>query len=396
MDPRRNPYAPGAGAPPPELAGRDTLIEDAAIALDRIRNGLTAKSMLLVGLRGAGKTVLLNRISNDARCRGFTTVMLEAPEDRSLPDLLVPPLYAAMVRMSRLASTNRAVHRALQALAGFVSAIKIGSGDINLSLDLVPERGLADSGDLDADLTALIESVGEAARDRKTALALFIDEMQYVKEKELAALIAALHRAAQRQLPVTLVGAGLPQLVARTRSAKSYAKRLFTFPVVGALDGESAKRAIETPAERLGVGFGPDALDAVLHHTSCYPYFLQEWGKHCWDCAASSPITISDVEAASRQATAELDASFFRARFDRLTPSEKRYLRAMAELGHGPHRSGEIAEVLVRSVRAVAPVRAKLIAKGMIFSPAHGDTAFTVPLFDAYLKRIIPFPTGGH
>ena len=396
MDPRRNPYAPGAGAPPPELAGRDTLIEDAAIALDRIRNGLTAKSMLLVGLRGAGKTVLLNRISNDARCRGFTTVMLEAPEDRSLPDLLVPPLYAAMVRMSRLASTNRAVHRALQALAGFVSAIKIGSGDINLSLDLVPERGLADSGDLDADLTALIESVGEAARDQKTALALFIDELQYVKEKELAALIAALHRAAQRQLPVTLVGAGLPQLVARTGSAKSYAERLFTFPVVGALDGESAKRAIETPSERLGVGFGPDALDAVLHHTSCYPYFLQEWGKHCWDCAASSPITISDVEAASRQATAELDASFFRARFDRLTPSEKRYLRAMAELGHGPHRSGEIADVLVRSVRAVAPVRAKLIAKGMIFSPAHGDTAFTVPLFDAYLKRIIPFPTGGH
>ena len=229
MDPRRNPYAPGAGAPPPELAGRDKLIDGAAIALDRIRNGLTAKSMLLVGLRGVGKTVLLNRISHDAQCRGLTTVLLEAPEDRSLPELLVPPLYAAMVRMSRLASTSRAVRRALQALAGFVSAIK-GAGDLNVSLDLVPERGLADSGDLDADLTALIESVGEAARDRKTALALFIDEMQYVKEKELAALIAALHRAAQRQLPVTLVGAGLPQLVARTGSAKPYAERLFTFP----------------------------------------------------------------------------------------------------------------------------------------------------------------------
>ena len=281
MDPRRNPYAPGAGAPPPELAGRDTLIEDAAIALDRIRNGLTAKSMLLVGLRGVGKTVLLNRICRDAECRGFTTVLLEAPEDRSLPELLVPPLYAAMVRMSRLASASRAVHRALQALAGFVSAIKIGAGDLNVSLDLFPERGLADSGDLDADLTALIESVGEAARDRQTALALFIDELQYVSEPELAALIAALHRAAQRQLPVTLVGAGLPQLVARTRSAKSYAKRLFTFPVIGALDGESAKRAIETPAERLGVGFGPDTLDAVLNHTSCYPYFLQQPAGAC-------------------------------------------------------------------------------------------------------------------
>ena len=393
MDPRRNPYAPGAGAPPPELAGRDKLIDDAAIALDRIRNGLTAKSMLLVGLRGVGKTVLLNRISHDARCRGLTTVLLEAPEDRSLPELLVPPLYAAMVRMSRLASTSRAVRRALQALAGFVSAVKIGAGDLNVSLDLVPERGLADSGDLDADLTAVIESVGEAARDRQTALALFIDELQYVRERELAALIAALHRAAQRQLPVTLVGAGLPQLVARTGSAKSYAERLFTFPVIAALDSESAKQAIETPAERLGVNFDPDALDAVLQQTSCYPYFLQEWGKHCWDCAASSPVTIADVEAARRQATAELDASFFRARFDRLTPSERRYLRAMAELGDGPHRSGEIAEALVRPVRAVAPVRARLIAKGMIYSPAHGDTAFTVPLFDAYLKRIIPLPT---
>ena len=393
MDPRRNPYAPGAGSPPPELAGRDTLIEDAAIALDRIRNGLTAKSMLLVGLRGVGKTVLLNRMCRDAECRGFTTLLLEAPEDRSLPELLVPPLYAALVRMSRRASAGRAVQRALQALAGFVSAIKIGSGDISVSLDLAPERGLADSGDLDADLTDLIESVGEAARERDTALALFIDELQYVTERELAALIAALHRAAQRQLPVTLVGAGLPQLVARTASAKSYAERLFTFPEVDALDTEAAGRAIQTPAERLGVRFREDALDAVLQHTSCYPYYLQEWGKHCWDCAASSPVTISDVAAASRDATAELDASFFRARFDRLTPSEKRYLRAMAELGHGPHRSGEIAEVLVRSVRAVAPVRARLIAKGMIYSPAHGDTAFTVPLFDAYLKRIMPLPT---
>ena len=393
MDPRRNPYAPGAGSPPPELAGRDTLIENAAVALDRIRNGLTAKSMLLVGLRGVGKTVLLNRMCRDAECRGFTTLLLEAPEDRSLPELLVPPLYAALVRMSRRASAGRAVQRALQALAGFVSAIKIGSGDISVSLDLAPERGLADSGDLDADLTDLIESVGEAARERDTALALFIDELQYVTERELAALIAALHRAAQRQLPVTLVGAGLPQLVARTASAKSYAERLFTFPEVYALDTEAAGRAIQTPAERLGVRFREDALDAVLQHTSCYPYYLQEWGKHCWDCAASSPVTVSDVAEASRHATAELDASFFRARFDRLTPSEKRYLRAMAELGHGPHRSGEIAEVLVRSVRAVAPVRARLIAKGMIYSPAHGDTAFTVPLFDAYLKRIMPLPT---
>ena len=288
MDPRRNPYAPGAGAPPPELAGRDDLIERAAIALDRIRNGLTAKSMLLVGLRGVGKTVLLNRICNDARCRGFISLLLEAPEDRSLPDLLVPPLHAALVRMSRLAAASQAVRRALAALAGFVGAIKVSGGDINVSLDLRAERGLADSGDLDADLTALVESVGEAARSQNTALALFIDELQYVEERELAALIAALHRVAQRSLPVTLVGAGLPQLVARTASAKSYAERLFTFPEVGPLESGQAELAIAAPAERLGVAFQPDALDAVLEHTGCYPYFLQEWGKHCWDCATSS------------------------------------------------------------------------------------------------------------
>ena len=391
MDPRLNPYAPGAGTPPPELAGRDALIEEAAIALDRIRNGLAAKSMLMVGLRGVGKTVLLNRICQDARCRGFTTLLLEAPEDRSLPVLLIPPLHAALVRMNRIAAASDAARRALRALAGFVGAIKVGSGDLNVSLDLAPERGLADSGNLDADLTALVESVGEAARDQDTAVALFVDELQYVAERELAALIAALHRAAQSRLPITLVGAGLPQLVARTASAKTYSERLFTFPEIGPLDPGSARLAIEAPARRLDVAFQPDALEAVLQNTQRYPYFLQEWGKHCWDCATSSPVTAADVEAASRQATAELDASFFRARFDRLAPSEKRYLRAMAGLGGGPHRSGEIAQVLAQSVRVVAPTRSKLISKGMIYSPAHGDTAFTVPLFDAYLRRVMPF-----
>lgn len=394
MDPRLNPYAPGAGTPPPELAGRDALIEGAAIALDRIRNGLAAKSMLMVGLRGVGKTVLLNRICDDARGRGFTTLILEAPEDMSLPVLLIPPLHATLVRMNRIAAASDAVRRALRALAGFVSAIKVGTGDLDISLDLAPERGLADSGNLDADLTALLESVGEAARDQNTAMALFVDELQYVEERELAALIAALHRVAQSSLPVTLVGAGLPQLVARTASAKTYSERLFTFPEIGPLDSGSARRAIEAPARRLDVAFQPDALETVLQNTQRYPYFLQEWGKHCWDCAKHSPVTAADVESATRQATAELDASFFRARFDRLAPSEKRYLRAMAELGGGPHRSGEIANVLGQSVRVVAPTRAKLIGKGMIYSPAHGDTAFTVPLFDAYLRRVMTFPEG--
>lgn len=391
MDPRRNPYAPGAGTPPPELAGRDALLESASIALDRIRNGLSAKSMLMVGLRGVGKTVLLNRISDEARGRGFTTVLLEAPEEQSLPGLLVPPLHAALVRLSRRAAASRAVRRALSALAGLVSAVKVGSQDFNISLQVPPEPGLADSGILDADLTALLESVGEAAREQDTALALFVDELQYVGEQDLAALITALHRTAQRQLPVALLGAGLPQLVARTAAAKSYAERLFHFPEIGPLSVEAACLALEAPANRLGVTFEADALTMILEETARYPYFLQEWGKHCWDCAEYPTVTSADAHVASATTTAELDAGFFRARFDRLTPSEKRYLRAMAARGAGPHRSGEVAETLGRSVRAVAPTRAKLIAKGMIYSPAHGDTAFTVPLFDAYLRRVLPF-----
>jgi len=390
VDPRRNPYAPGAGTPPPELAGRDRLIEDASIALDRIRNGLAAKSLLLVGLRGVGKTVLLNRICRDSEARGFVTVLLEAPEDRSLPSLLCGPLHAALLKMSRLAAAGDAAKRALRALGGFVGAMKLSFGDVSFNVDLERDPGVADSGDLDSDLSSLLQMAGEAARAQQAALVLFIDEMQYVEERELGALIAALHRAAQFQLPVTLVGAGLPQLVARTGAAKSYAERLFSFPEIGPLDPEAATLAVEAPAERLGVSYEPEALQEIVRRTQSYPYFLQEWGKRCWDCAEASPIGTAEVETATHEAVAELDASFFRVRFDRLTPSEKHYLRAMAELGGGPHRSGEVARVLGKSVRAVAPTRAKLIRKGMVYSPAHGDTAFTVPLFDQYLKRALP------
>ena len=390
MDPRRNPYAPGAGTPPPELAGRNRLLEDASIALDRIRNGLAAKSLLLVGLRGVGKTVLLNRICRDAEACGFVTVLLEASEDRSLPGLLCGPLHTALLKMNRLAAAGDAAKRALRALGGFVGAMKLSFGDVSFNVDLERDPGVADSGDLDSDLSALLQMAGEAARAQQTALVLFIDELQYVEERELGALIAALHRAAQFQLPVTLVGAGLPQLVARTGAAKSYAERLFTFPEIGPLDPEAATLAVEAPAERLGVSYEPDALHEIVRRTQSYPYFLQEWGKRCWDCAEASPISIAEVETASIEAVAELDASFFRVRFDRLTPSEKQYLRAMAELDSGAHRSGEVARVLGKSVRAVAPTRAKLIRKGMVYSPAHGDTAFTVPLFDQYLKRALP------
>jgi len=390
MDPRANPYAPGAGSPPPELAGRDELIERAAIALDRIRAGLTAKSLLLVGLRGVGKTVLLNRMRNDADGRGFTTLAIEAPEGRSLPALLAPPLRAALLKLDRLAAGGDLARRALRALGGFIRAMKLKYQDVEFGVDLGAEPGVADSGDLEYDLAGLLAVIGEAVRERRTALALFVDELQYVEEAQLAALITALHRCAQRSLPVTLVGAGLPQLIGQTSRAKSYAERLFDFTEIGPLDEVFARLALQAPAAQHDVAYTEEALAAIVRQTQGYPYFLQEWGKHCWDCAQTSPITAADVAVASELAVAELDAGFFRVRFDRLTPAEKRYLRAMANLGPGPHRSGDVAQAMDKPVQAVAPLRANLIAKGMIYSPAHGDTAFTVPLFDAYLRRVMP------
>ena len=392
MDPRRNPYAPGAGTPPPELAGRDELLEEAAIALDRIRNRLAAKSLMIVGLRGTGKTVLLNRIAVDAEARGFTTLFLEAPEKLSLPGLLAPALRTALLKMSRRQAAAGATRRALRALGGFVRSMKVSYADIAFQVDLGSEPGLADTGDLQHDLSELLQSCGEAAHASGTTLTLAIDELQYLKDDQLGALIAALHRTAQLQLPVILIGAGLPQLAALAGRARSYAERLFRFVEIGRLADDAAALAIEEPAHRLGVSYTTDALGAILRRTQAYPYFLQEWGKHCWDCADESPITAGDVESATVTATADLDTSFFRVRYDRLTPMEKLYLRAMAELGRGPHRSGEVADLLDRRVQSVAPLRANLIAKGMIYSPAHGDTAFTAPMFDEYLRRVMPEP----
>lgn len=390
MNPRQNPYAPGAGAPPPELAGRDAVIEEASIALDRIQNGLHAKSLILVGLRGVGKTVLLNRLHNDAQAKGLAAVLLEAPEQRSLPALLAPHLRAILLRLDRRVQGAQLVRRALRALGGFVQAAKVKYQDIEFGLDLGVEPGIADTGDLNADLTSLFQVVGEAARDTKTAAVLFIDELQYVSEGELQAVISALHRCAQLLLPVTLVGAGLPQLPGQLGEAKSYAERLFEFRAISQLPTAAAQLAIVEPARRFNVEFSPNALDELLRATGCYPYFLQEWGKHTWNCAQSSPISAQDVRAAHSIAIADLDASFFQVRLDRLTPAQRRYLRAMAQLGGGPHRSGDIAQELGKTVEVAAPLRAQLIKKGMIYSPAHGDTAFTVPLFDAYLRRVMP------
>jgi hypothetical protein len=390
MDPVTNPFAPGAGTPPPELAGRDELRETIRVAVERVRRSLPTKSNLMVGLRGVGKTVLLDRMRDDAESSGIQTLRIEAPESRSLPAMLAPQLRLALLRLSRNEKAKELATRALKGLAGFAKGLKIKYEDIEVGFDFDPEPGLADNGDLEHDLQALMEVVGAAAQKAGTAMVLFIDELQYVAEDELAALITALHRTAQRQLPVMLVGAGLPQLRGRMGRAKSYAERMFDFPEIGPLPPPAARIAIVKPAQAQDVQIEDDALQRILQETRGYPYFLQEWGKHAWNTAESSPITALDIEVASTSAIAALDESFFRVRFDRLTPVEKRYLRAMAELGPGPHRSGDIAEQLDRKVTSLGPTRSQLIAKGMVWSPTHGDTAFTVPLFDEFMRRVMP------
>lgn len=390
MDPILNPYSPGAGMPPPELAGREDVLEKVDVALGRTRAGRPSKSVMLVGLRGVGKTVLLLRMRDQAEARGLLVTQVEAPESRSLPAMLAPGLRRTLVQLAKRSRARELSLRALRALAGFVGALKVTYHDIEVGLDLDPEPGLADNGDLELDLQDLLETVGQACRGADTGLVMIVDELQYVAEEELAALVVALHRTAQRQLPVILVGAGLPQLRGRLGRAKSYAERLFDLPTVGPLSQEAAARAIAKPAAALGVDYTDEAVSLIFQESEGYPYFLQEWGRHAWDTAERTPIERDDVVAAAPETVATLDESFFMVRFDRLTPSEKRYLRAMAELGAGPHRSGDIASQLGRAVTSLGPLRAQLISKGMIWSPGHGETAFTVPRFNRFMRRIMP------
>ena len=390
MNPITNPYNPGAGTPPPELAGRDELREKVRICVERLRIGNSAKSLILVGLRGVGKTVLLDRMRWDAESTGIQTLRIEAPENKSLPAMLAPELRKALLRMSTIASAKDVSQRALRALAGFAKGLKLKFADIEVGFDYEPEPGLADNGELESDLTALLVQTGEAAKAAGSVMVMFIDELQYVKEREFAALISALHRCAHLRLPITLVGAGLPQLLALAGEAKSYSERLFEYPPVDKLNTTAALDALRKPAQQLGVDYTDEAAQAIVEKTQGYPYFLQEWGKHTWDLATTSPITLDVVKTATQLTIAGLDESFFKVRLERTTPSERRYLRAMADLGPGPHRSGDIANQLLKTVSTQAPVRSSLIRKGIVWSPTHGDTAFTVPLFHEYLLRTVP------
>lgn len=358
--------------------------------LRRVQTGRYQQSLMLVGLRGVGKTVLLNKVRNQAETTGYATVMIEATESRSLPELLVPALRQIMFQLDSMAGVSNKVKRGLRVLRSFIGAVKVKLADFEVGLDIDPEKGSADSGDLEADLPEMFFALGEAAKDRGRALAVIIDEIQYLSEAEMSALIMAIHRVSQRQLPVVLVGAGLPQLVGLAGRSKSYAERLFTYPEVGPLTADDAKEALRGPVRAQGVDFTDAALDEMVAVTHGYPYFLQEWGYQAWNLALASPIDTDVARRATVAAIKKLDSSFFRVRFDRLTPREKDYMRALAEMGTGAHRSGDIADALGVKVQSIAPLRSGLIRKGMIYSPAHGDTAFTVPLFDEFMRRTLP------
>ncbi len=388
-----NPFSPGAGAPPPELVGRSEILERADILMARVRQQRTEQSLMLTGLRGVGKTVLLNEIGRKARATGYHTISLEAHTGKNLAALLIPPVRELLYDLNRLAGLNHQVKRGLAVLRSFVGALRVKISDIEFSMDIQPLVGAADSGDLEADLPRLFQAVAEAAAEKGTLIVLLVDEVQYLSKLEFSALIMAMHRIQQQQLPLALIGAGLPILPALAGQSKSYAERLFAYPKVGALSQTDAFKALQDPAQAAGAQFTEDALEEVFRITEGYPYFVQEWGYISWNQAQGPSITLLDIQTATPMAIDRLDANFFRVRFDRLTPSEKTFLRAIAELGAGPYRFRDIATCMGVESSTLGPVRAKMIKEGMIYSPAHGWLNFTVPLFDGFLRRIIPDQT---
>jgi hypothetical protein len=390
MVPEKNPYAPGAGTRPPLLAGRDDLVSAATITLTRAKNGLHAKSFVAVGLRGVGKTVILNKVHEIADAQGYHTASMEAHDDAALANLLVPRLRTILLKISRMAGAGEFARRGLAVLKNFANALEVQIGDVGIGFDFGEEVGTADSGALTNDLPELFVVLGEVAKARKTAIALLLDEIQYLSEDELSALIMAMHIVSQRALPIVLIAAGLPQVLGKMGQSKSYAERLFDFPRVEALQYDDAIKAISEPARSQGVEFSQDALDEIFDVTEGYPYFLQEWGFVTWNIAESSPISRNVVLNAQDEAIRHLDESFFRVRLKRMNPTERRYMRAMAELGVGPHASGEVARMYGAKVTTIAPIRSSLISKGMIYSPSYGSTDFTVPLFDQFMRREMP------
>jgi type II secretory pathway predicted ATPase ExeA len=392
MDPNANPFNPGAGSPPPELVGRDSILTQTGVILERIKRGRSERSLLLVGLRGVGKTVLLREIRRRALAKNYAVEMIEAQEEQTLSQLLVPALRRLLLELDSTKKTIAAVKRGLRVLRSFLSTIKIKSSDIELTLGIDAEEGRADSGDLESDLKDLLLALGEASKEAGRPIALLVDELQYLPRSDLAALIRSLHAVAQENLPFVLFGAGLPQLFSQVGEAKSYAERLFRFSEIDRLSHPDSNEVVRGPVEQEGSSVTDDALEEIYKQTRGYPYFLQEWGYRAWNLAPADGIDIKVARQATRLALEELDHQFFRVRFDRVTPTEREYMRALAELGEGVHRSGEVAELIGKTTYQLGPVRDALVRKGMVYSPAHGDIAFTVPLFDQFMRRTLNVP----
>lgn len=387
MDPYSNPFNPGAGVRPPELAGRVEVLGQASIALERTKRARHAKSLMILGLRGVGKTVLLNQIRRDAEKRGYLVELQEAQDGQSLKQMLVPSFRRLLLQLDQSGQSIEAVKRGLRVLRSFIGNVTLSTGGVDLTLGVDPEIGQADSGDLEGDLKDMLVAAGKAAQAAEQPVAILIDELQYVSKRDLAALIRGIHAVNQEGLPLLLFGAGLPQLAGQAGDAKSYAERLFDFPALDRLSVDDACKAIREPIEEEGAKIEDGALEEIYEQTRGYPYFLQEWGYNAWNIAGGDTITRDDARTASEQSIRKLDRSFFRVRFDRLTPLERDYMRHMAELGEGPHRSSDIATAMNRSASSLGPTRDSLIKKGMIFSPEHGQIAFTVPLFDQFMRR---------
>lgn len=385
MDPYRNPFAPGAGSRPPELAGRAAILEAARISCGRAVNGRSARSIMLLGLRGVGKTVLLNEIGRNAEHEGLIVSRVESPEGESLARLIFPEMRKAMRSLSGVEAAKHLAMRGLGGLRNFASIFKIEMAGVELGVD--PEPGLAETGDLQYDLPDLFTLIGKAAQAAGRGWLLLIDEVQYLSEADLSALIVALHRISQDGLPVLMIGAGLPQIARLAGEAKSYSERLFQYPAVGALDPISAGQAVEKPIIEEDARIAPDALRAVVERTKGYPFFLQEWGSVVWDNAEGPEVSLADVDRSYAETLARLDEGFFKVRIDRLTKAEVQFVKAMAQLGDGPYAMADIAKSMGRSQKSLGPARANIISKGMIFSSDHGYLDFSVPLFADFMRR---------
>src|SRR5262249_12627916 len=382
VDPRTNPYTPNAGARPPALVGRDAELEGFEILLERLRRGYPEQSMLITGLRGVGKTVLLGAFESRARAAGWVTVAAEITKNEAFGPRMGSLVRRALFQVAPKASWTEKLRQAAATLKSF-SVTFSSDGSVTAGIDIDPLEGTADSGNLSDDLTDILVALGEAAQERETGVAFLLDEVQFLAAAEFEALIAGLHRTVQRQLPITLVGAGLPQLPRLAGEAKSYAERLFTFPRIGRLSPEQAEAALAAPAAALGVLYEPAAIDVIVGYTEGYPYFVQEYGKIVWDLAPEGkPISREVAEQAQGAVEAKLDESFFRVRAERTTELELRYLRALAELGPGEQSAGDEAEGMGRSSEQLGPTRARLIGKGVICPTSRGRGDFPPPPFD--------------